>query len=197
MIANVPDFWSILIKLLQSFDNNNILHNEIYKIFESVLKEPEQNRSALQELLLNDENVLLKFIVFEAENDKKAKSSEKYTRRRGFIAHVINLCKLIEELGSNTLINQRIRKGKFCINWSCWIPRSDEDIGGKWHHWDKQEFGRVPDEKEPSTGHNVPKVRYFERIRIIPESLPKARLWARITCRRPARTSCIGIALTK
>jgi hypothetical protein len=47
----------------------------VYKIFEHVLKEPEQNQSALQELLLNEENVLLNFIVLEAENDKKAKNS--------------------------------------------------------------------------------------------------------------------------
>ncbi len=71
----MPDFFIILIKLLQSFDKNNILHNEVYKIFEHVLKEPEQNQSALQELLLNEENVLLNFIVLEAENDKKAKNS--------------------------------------------------------------------------------------------------------------------------
>ena len=71
----MPDFFIILIKLLQSFDKNNILHNEVYKIFEYVLKEPEQNQSALQELLLNEENVLLNFIALEAENDKKAKNS--------------------------------------------------------------------------------------------------------------------------
>lgn len=66
LIAKVPDFFSILIKLVQSFENNNMLHNEFYRIIESVLKEPEQNKSALQELLLNDDNVLLKFIVAEA-----------------------------------------------------------------------------------------------------------------------------------
>lgn len=71
----MPDFFIILIKLLQSFDKNNILHNEVYKIFEYVLKEPEQNQSALQELLLNEENVLLNFIALEAVNDKKAKNS--------------------------------------------------------------------------------------------------------------------------
>lgn len=32
MIANVSDFFSILIKLMQFFENNNILHNEIYRI---------------------------------------------------------------------------------------------------------------------------------------------------------------------
>jgi hypothetical protein len=48
LIANVADFFSILIKLVQSFENNNILHNEFFRIIESVLKEPEQNKSALQ-----------------------------------------------------------------------------------------------------------------------------------------------------
>jgi hypothetical protein len=66
VIAKVTDFFSILIKLVQSFENNNILHNEFYKIIESVLKEPYENKSALQELLLNDENVLVKFIAAEA-----------------------------------------------------------------------------------------------------------------------------------
>ena len=32
IIAKVTDFFSILIKLVQAFENNNILHNEFYKI---------------------------------------------------------------------------------------------------------------------------------------------------------------------
>lgn len=40
IIANITDFFSILIKLVQAFKNNNILHNEFYKIIESVLREP-------------------------------------------------------------------------------------------------------------------------------------------------------------
>jgi len=48
MIANVSDFFSILIKLVESFENNNILHNEVFKIFETILSEPEQNGSSLQ-----------------------------------------------------------------------------------------------------------------------------------------------------
>lgn len=66
----MPDFFSILLKLVQSFENNNILHNEVFKILEAILREPQTNKSALQLLLLNDENVLLKFILTEAEKDK-------------------------------------------------------------------------------------------------------------------------------
>lgn len=113
MISQVPDFFSILIKLLELFENNNILHNEIYRIFESILREPEQNGSALQELLLNDENVLLKFILSEAEKDKKLKTNEKHTKRKGYIGHVINLCKLINQITDNKLLDQKIRQSIF------------------------------------------------------------------------------------
>lgn len=41
LIANVTDFFSILLKLVQSFENNNILHNEVFRIIDYVLKEPQ------------------------------------------------------------------------------------------------------------------------------------------------------------
>ena len=86
------------------------MHNEFYKIIESVLKEPEQNKSALQELLLNDEGVLLKFIVAEAEKDKQLRTAERPTKRKGYIGHVINICKLIEQIDNNELLNQKIKR---------------------------------------------------------------------------------------
>lgn len=116
VIAKVTDFFSILIKLVQSFENNNILHNEFYKIIESVLKEPYESKSALQELLLNDENVLVKFIAAEAETDKNLRTAERPTKRKGYIGHVINICKLIEQIGNNELLAQRVKKGMWFHN---------------------------------------------------------------------------------
>ena len=116
IIAKVTDFFSILIKLAQAFENNNILHNEFYKIFESILKEPYENKSALQELLLNDDNVLVKFIVAESETDKQLRTAERPTKRKGYIGHVINICKLIEQIENNELLTQRVRKGKIFVN---------------------------------------------------------------------------------
>jgi hypothetical protein len=115
IIAKVTDFFSILMKLVQSFENNNILHNEFYKIIESVLKEPEQNKSALQELLLNDDAVLVKFIAAEAEKDKNLRTAERPTKRKGYIGHVINICKLIENIDNNELLNLKVKTSTYLI----------------------------------------------------------------------------------
>ncbi len=99
-------------------------------------------------------------------------------------------------MSENTLVNQRIRTGKFYINWSSLIPRSDENFGGKRHDWDEQEFGRVPDEKEPSTGHYVSKGGHFDYLRIIPDPLSKASFLDGRASWRPARNSLAAIAAT-
>lgn len=129
IVANITDFFIILTKLVQSFENNNILHNEFYRIIESVLKEPEQNKSALQELLLNDEGVLLKFIVAEAEKDKQLRTAERPTKRKGYIGHVINICKLIESIDNNELLNQKIKKSNFLFYISTLIPIGVKHFG--------------------------------------------------------------------
>ncbi len=38
LIAKVEDFFKILIKIVQSFECNNILHNEVFRIIDYVLK---------------------------------------------------------------------------------------------------------------------------------------------------------------
>jgi len=44
---------------------------------------------------------LLNFIVAEAEKDKITKTPEKPTKRKGYIGHVINTCKLIDQINNN------------------------------------------------------------------------------------------------
>jgi len=39
--------------------------------------------------------------VAEAEKDKIIKSAEKHTKRKGYIGHVINICKLIDQINNN------------------------------------------------------------------------------------------------
>jgi len=181
VIANIPDFFTILIKLVQSFENNNILHNEFYRIVESVLKEPEQNKSALQELLLNDENVLLKFIVAEAEKDKLLKTAEKHTKRKGYIGHVINICRLIDQIDNNELLNQKIKKSRFLCNFSPWIPRSVEHNGRRWYYWNKQESRGLPSEKEPRPRDHVPKRGHPISLCRFLNTLPQTPILTRIT----------------
>lgn len=84
---------------------NNVLHNEIIRILETALTEPEQsalNKSVLQE------NLLLNFISAQWEEDKKIKAGDSvYKYRKGYIAHVINLCIRLRELGEK---NSSIKK---------------------------------------------------------------------------------------
>ena len=68
---------------------NNVLHNEIIKILEIALSEPEG--SNLNNSVLS-ENVLLNFIHAETEEDKKIRAKDSiYKSRKGYIAHIINL----------------------------------------------------------------------------------------------------------
>lgn len=41
LVSKITDFFTILLKLVQSFENNNILHNEVFKIIDYLLKEPQ------------------------------------------------------------------------------------------------------------------------------------------------------------
>lgn len=84
---------------------NNVLHNEIIKIIDIALLEPEG--SPLNEAILKSE-LLLNFIVEECEEDQKIKAGVSlYSARKGYIAHVINLCVRLRELAAN---NQSIRR---------------------------------------------------------------------------------------
>jgi hypothetical protein len=60
---------------------------------------------------LNDDNILVKFIVAESETDKQLRTTERPTKRKGYIGHVINICKLIEQIENNDLLTQRVKKG--------------------------------------------------------------------------------------
>ena len=54
--------------------------------------------------MLNDDNVLVKFIVEESDTDKQLRTTERPTKRKGYIGHVINICKLIELIENNDLL---------------------------------------------------------------------------------------------
>jgi len=55
---------------------------------------------------------LLNFIIAEAEKDKIIRTPERPTKRKGYIGHVIHICKLIDQIDNNELLNQRIKNGK-------------------------------------------------------------------------------------
>lgn len=75
---------------------NNVLHNEVIKIIDIALTEPEG--SALNNSVLADD-VLLDFISAEWEEDKKIKAGDSiYKSRKGYIAHVINLSVRLRQL---------------------------------------------------------------------------------------------------
>jgi hypothetical protein len=84
---------------------NNVLHNEVIKIVEIALGEEE--KSPLNNAVLAD-NVLLKFIHGEAEEDKKIKAGDSvYKFRKGYIAHIINLCIKLKDLSQK---NENVKK---------------------------------------------------------------------------------------
>lgn len=64
IIGNTDNFFSILLSLMKEYPMNNLLHNEIAKIIETALTEPEN--TPLNKAILKD-NILLNFIRDEAE----------------------------------------------------------------------------------------------------------------------------------
>ena len=103
LVAKNENFFPTMLHLMKTYDMNNLLHNEIIRILETALTEPES--SELNKAVLKD-NILLNFINQEWEEDKKIKAGDSvYKYRKGYIAHVINLCIRLRELGEkNTSI---------------------------------------------------------------------------------------------
>ncbi len=64
IVGNTDNFFSILLNLMREYPMNNLLHNEISKIIETALTEPEN--TLLNKAILKD-NILLNFIRDEAE----------------------------------------------------------------------------------------------------------------------------------
>lgn len=104
-VAKTAEFFPILFNLIRQYQLNNILHNEIIKILEIALGEPED--SLLNQAVLKDD-LLLNFIVEEWAEDKKIIAGDSvYKSRKGFIAHIINLCVKLREMSE---INDNIKK---------------------------------------------------------------------------------------
>ena len=104
LVAKTDNFFPILFNLVKQYDMNNMLHNEVIKILEIALSEPED--SLLNKAVLK-EQVLVNFIAEEWQEDKKIKAGDSvYKSRKGYIAHVINLCVRLRELGET---NQQIK----------------------------------------------------------------------------------------
>lgn len=75
---------------------NNMLHNEIIKIIQIALSE--NQNSPLNDAILKDSN-LLTFISEEVSEDQQIKTGTSvYKSRKGYIAHIINLCIKLKEL---------------------------------------------------------------------------------------------------
>lgn len=106
VVAKTTDFFLILLSLVREYDMNNVLHNEVVKIIDIALTEAEG--TPLKEAVLRD-NILLNFIVEECEEDKKIKAGDSvYSSRKGYIAHVINLCVRLRELGETSASIQNL-----------------------------------------------------------------------------------------
>jgi hypothetical protein len=74
---------------------NNILHNEVLKIITIALEEKVD--SPFQSCLLEGE-MLLNFIKEEAEEDLKIRAGNgKQRNRKGYIGHVISICRSIQK----------------------------------------------------------------------------------------------------
>lgn len=105
IVARKDNFFPTLIKLMKEYQLNNLLHNEIIKIVETALTEPEN--STLNAAVLKD-NILNAFIIEEAAEDKKIKAGEStYRFRKGYISHIINLALKLKELADK---NATIKK---------------------------------------------------------------------------------------
>lgn len=110
VIAKTDNFFPTLLNLMKTYEMNNVLHNQIIRILETALTEPEE--SALNKAVLK-ENVLLDFISTEWNEDKKIKAGDSvYKYRKGYIAHVINLCIRLRELSQNNASIKKLTESK-------------------------------------------------------------------------------------
>ena len=113
IVAKTEQFFPIMLNLIKQYDLNNMLHNQIIKIIEIALTEPEG--SLLNRAVLSND-VLINFISSEWEEDKKIKAGDsKYKYRRGYIAHVINLCVKLRQLSSGNSAIKSLIEGKKLI----------------------------------------------------------------------------------
>jgi hypothetical protein len=105
IIAKSEGFFKIIIGLMRGYQMNNMLHNEVMKIIDIALAEKEG--SAINDAVLGD-NLLVGFMVEEAEEDRRIKTGEStYQHRKGFIAHIVNLAMRMKELAEG---NRNIKK---------------------------------------------------------------------------------------
>lgn len=90
IVAKTDNFFPTLFNLVKNYELNNMLHNEVIKILETSLTEKED--SPLNKAVLRD-SVMLDFLSEEWLEDSKIKAGDSvYKYRKGYIAHVINLC---------------------------------------------------------------------------------------------------------
>jgi hypothetical protein len=121
IVAKKDNFFPTLIKLMKEYQLNNLLHNEIIKIVETALTEPET--STLNASVLKD-NILNTFILEEAAEDKKIKAGESaYRFRKGYISHIINLALKLKELADK---NAAIKKAIDSKLLSIQLPKSHQ-----------------------------------------------------------------------
>jgi hypothetical protein len=105
IVAKTDNFFPTLLKLINQYDMNNVMHNEIIRILDTALGEGED--SPLNQAVLSNDT-LLNFISEEWAEDKKIKAGDSvYKFRKGYIAHVINLCVKLRELSET---NANIKK---------------------------------------------------------------------------------------
>lgn len=94
LAASESEFFPILFSLCKNYQYNNILHNEVVKIVEIALNEPE-NSPFLQTLLKED--LFLKFLVLETEEDQKIRAgSGTQKSRKGYIGHLVAICRKVQ-----------------------------------------------------------------------------------------------------
>ena len=111
-MAKSESFFPTLIKLMKEYQLNNLLHNEVVRIIEVALNEPED--APLNAAILRDD-IISKFILEETQEDKKIKAGDSlYKARKGYIAHVTNLAvKMREVAEKNSKIKQIVESSEF------------------------------------------------------------------------------------
>lgn len=99
ILGKTAVFFPILINLFREYPLSSMLHNELVKIMDIALSDPEG--SPLNAAILKD-NALLNFIRDEVEEDKKIRAGDSvYKSRKGFIAHLINIATKLREVSEN------------------------------------------------------------------------------------------------
>lgn len=193
IVARTDNFFSILLNLFREYPLNNLLHNEIIKILEIALTEPEG--SPLNAAVLKD-SLLLNFISEEVEEDKKIKAGASvYKARKGFIAHLINLSIRLRELAENNQNIRRLIESTLLLTQAPTSPRSTNPSSRG-----KSSTPRSPSPASPcartSNTKSCSRKRYrpsnaghHRRLRHLPPEvpLPSLRAGARTRQHRPPR----------